>query len=197
MCLSFYGFAIRFAIPGATKSGPFLRICNSCLWWRKKGDLYSKQFTTLSRVRLFGLIFVTLNILCTSLIIILTLKITIHPLFTAQLCYGHFTCSAAYRNPSQRSDLQIKMLSTVSEVRAVLNFTAARYSLHKCSDWIPLEWALHVTVNHDEWRRRVQLTVGSKTTEGLKVRTRKKIRTLDRRTHNIVMKPIARATVFL
>ena len=98
----------NYQIIWAIKTGPFLKVCNSCIWWCRKVIRIS-VFSTLSEVRLLSFILSQLNILCTSLV-----KPrygendnSIHPLFTVHTLRP-LTCSPTYCISSKRSVPYIK-----------------------------------------------------------------------------------------
>ena len=103
---------------------------------KQKGDPYTKLFSTLSRVRLMPCILSQLNILCSNLVKPSYTKITIYPLFTVHTLRPFYVLSNVLDFIKVEQSMYKKTFNTSSGVQSVLNFTAIRYSLHKCSETI-------------------------------------------------------------
>ena len=100
----------------------------------QKSKLYIKLFSTLSRVRLMSCVLSQLNILCTSLVkshytendnspVIHHSHVTAILVFSDVLDFVEAVCSI-YQN----------IQYFIRSKNCVLNFTADRYSLHKCRE---------------------------------------------------------------
>jgi len=133
----------KYQLLQATKTVPFLTVCNSCMM-TQKADPYTKLFSSLSGVRMMSCILSLLNILGSNLVKPGYTKMTIHSLFTR----SHVTAilTVIQRVGFHRSGVihTSKRSLLYQEYEECLNFTAVRYSLHKCSETIFLKRQLTV-----------------------------------------------------
>jgi len=113
-----------------------------------KGAPYTKLFSTSSEVILMSCILSQLNILCNNLIKPYFTKMTTHPLFTVHMLrpFQAFSNVLDLIRAEQSIDQNVQYF--IWSKNSVSNFTAVRYSLHKCSKtivWLKGQFTIHVS----------------------------------------------------
>jgi len=101
----------------------------------QKGVSYTKLFSTSSEVRLLmSCILPQLNILCRNLVKPYYAKMTIHPSFTIYTLRPLYVFSNISDFIKAGWSIYQNVQYIIWSKNSVFNFTAVRYSLHKCSE---------------------------------------------------------------
>ena len=103
----------------------------------QKGDLYAELFSALPGVIMMYCMLSQLNILCNNLIKPYFTKMTTNPLFTIHMIRATISRVLQRIGFDQSGVIHTSKRSVLMwSKNIVFNFTAVRYSLHKCSETI-------------------------------------------------------------
>jgi len=114
----------------------------------QKGDPYTKVLSALSEIILMCCILVQLNILCSSVMKPYFTKMAIHPLFIVHILRPLHEFSNILDLIEAEQSIHQNVQYFIWSKKSVLNFTAARYSLHRCSErilWLKRQFTVHVS----------------------------------------------------